>query len=437
MLLRRLLGTWIVTTAALAADTSQVTFYRDVLPVLQKRCQDCHRPGEIGPMPLVTYREARPWAKAIKEAVRLRKMPPWFADPSVGRFRNDPRLTTREIDLLSRWADTGAAEGAAKDGPRPREWVEGWNIKPEIVFELPKPYDVPAAGTVEYTYFIMPSGLTKDTWVQAGEFRPGNRSVLHHATVFFRAPGSSWLRNYPQGEYFVPSEQVARATARSPIMTTNAGASPYEERFLGYVPGRQAMVLPPGQARLIPAGSDIVIQFHYTTAGKVASDRSRFGLVVAKEPPRRRFYSTAVATDSFAIPPRAPNHVVQASMTLHADSELTGFYPNMHLRGKSMEYRAIYPDGGSELLLRVPRYDFNWQLVYELDQPKRLPRGTRIEVTGTFDNSPNNPHNPDPAAEVRWGDQSWEEMLAGFMQLTIDPALDILELLGRGPRAAR
>jgi hypothetical protein len=220
----------IVTTAALAADTSQVTFDRDVLPVLQKRCQDCHRPGEIGPMPLVTYREARPWAKAITEAVRLRKMPPWFADPSVGHFRNDPRLTTREIDMLSRSADTGAAEGDVKDGPRPREWVEDWNIKPEIVFELPKPYDVPAAGTIEYTYFIMPSGLPKDTWVPAGEFRPGNRSVLHHATVFFRAPGSSWLRNYPQGEYFVPSEQVARVTARSPIMTTNAGASPYEER---------------------------------------------------------------------------------------------------------------------------------------------------------------------------------------------------------------
>jgi hypothetical protein len=239
------------------------------------------------------------------------------------------------------------------------------------------------------------------------------------------------------GEYFVPAEQTARANAPSPGATTNAGASLYEERFLGYVPGRQAMVLPLGQARLIPAGSDVVLQFHYTTSGKLATDRSSFGLVFAKQPPARRYFTTAVFNDRFAIPAGADNHVVQASMTLHKDAELTGFYPHMHLRGKSMEYRAVYPDGKSELLMRVPRYDFNWQLVYELAEPKRLPRGTRIEVTGSFDNSPNNRHNPDPKATVRWGDQSWEEMLAGFVLLTVDPATDLYELVGAPKPAAR
>jgi hypothetical protein len=358
-------------------------------------------------------------------------MPPWFADPAVGHFANDRSLSTQEIEVLSRWAMNRSPEGDVKDAPPPREWVEGWNIgKPDFVVKLPKAFDVPATGTIEYTYFILPSGLTRDTWVQAAEFRPGNRSVLHHATVFFRSPDSPWLRKYPMGEYFVPAEQTARAGARSPAATTNAGASLLEERFVGYVPGRQAMVLPPGQARLIPAGSDIVVQFHYTTNGRAATDRSSFGLVFAKEPPKRRFFSAAVASDRIVIPPGAGNHVEKASMTLQKDAELAGFYPHMHLRGKWMEYRAFYPDGRTELLLRVPRYDFNWQLVYDLAQPKPLPRGTRIEVTGAFDNSPNNPHNPDATSTVRWGDQSWEEMLAGFIQVTVDPRTDLYDLFG-------
>ena len=285
--------------------------------------------GEVGPMPLLTYKDTRPWATAIREAVRLRKMPPWFADRSVGHFRNDRSLSQQDIDILSQWSDNKGPEGKVKDAPPPREWVEGWNIgKPDIVVQLPKAYDIPAKGTVEYTYFILPSGFTKDTWVQAGEFRPGNRSVLHHATVFFRDPDSRWLRKYPAGEYFVPAEQIARANAPSSGATTNAGASLLEERFLGYVPGRQAMVLPPGQARLIPAGSDIVVQFHYTTNGRPATDRSSFGLVIAKESPTRRFYTTAVANDKFIIPAGAADHVVQASMTLRGDAELTGFYPH-------------------------------------------------------------------------------------------------------------
>jgi len=421
---------WLL-VSALCACAADVTFYKDVLPILQNHCQECHRPGEVGPMPLLTYKDTRPWATAIREAVRLRKMPPWFADRSVGHFRNDRSLSQQDIDILSQWSDNKGPEGKVKDAPPPREWVEGWNIgKPDIVVQLPKAYDIPAKGTVEYTYFILASGFTKDTWVQAGEFRPGNRSVLHHATVFFRDPDSRWLRKYPAGEYFVPAEQIARANAPSSGATTNAGASLLEERFLGYVPGRQAMVLPPGQARLIPAGSDIVVQFHYTTNGRPATDRSSFGLVIAKEAPTRRFYTTAVANDKFIIPAGAADHVVQASMTLRGDAELTGFYPHMHLRGKWMEYRAFYPGGRSELLLRIPRYDFNWQLVYELSESKRLPRGTRIEVTGAFDNSPNNPYNPDAKATVRWGDQSWEEMLAGFIQITVDPATDVFELVG-------
>ncbi len=412
---------FLVAVSALAADRpAAVTYYRDVAPILQKRCQECHRPGEIGPMPLLSYRDARPWAKAIKEAVLTRKMPPWFADPRAGKFHNDGSLLPGEIQTLAAWADSGAAQGDPKDAPPPREFFEGWRIgKPELAIEMPEEYEVPASGTVEYTYVIIPSGFPEDRWIERAEIRPGNRAVMHHAAVWIRPRGSRWLQGYPTGKAFVPVEQTRRDPARL-MASTFAGVTSLDDQLVGYAPGRPAAVMASGQASLVPAGADFVFQLHYTPNGKPARDRTRLGLVFAKRPPVERVFRGGVSNDAFVIPPGAANHQVSSSITLQADCKLISMRPHMHLRGKSMEFQAIYPTGEKEALLRVPRYDFNWQFDYILENPKPLPKGTRIEVVGVFDNSANNPANPDPSAEVRWGDQTWEEMMTGQFAIAID-----------------
>lgn len=402
------------------AQELTVTFYKDVFPIFQKNCVGCHRPGEIGPMPLRTYNEVRPWAKAIKQAVILRRMPPWFADRTVGNFRNDPSLSQKEIETLAAWADAGAVEGDPMDAPEPRVFVEGWNIgNPDFVVEMPKAYEIPTSGTIEYTYVIVPTGFQEDRWITGAEYRPENRSVVHHATVWARPPESRWLRQYPKGEFFVPQEQIRTAATPRPAATTNAGASPLESRIAGYVPGRPERNLPPGYGMLIPAGSDIVFQLHYTPDGKAAVDRSRVGFVFAKNPPQKRVLSFSAINDAFIIPPGAANHAVSGSGVLGVDVELMEVSPHMHLRGRSMTLSAVYPANEREELLRVPNYDFNWQLLYQLNEAKKLPKGTVLIADGAFDNSPNNPHNPDPKAEVRWGDQSWDEMMAGFFVVAV------------------
>lgn len=398
------------------AAAPPATFYKDVLPVLQKNCQECHRPGEAAPMSFLSYAETRPWAKAIRQAVLSKKMPPWFADPHVGKFTNERSLSTAERDMLVAWADSGATAGDPKDGPAPRTFTTGWTIgTPDVVFDMPETYSVPDSGTIEYTYFIVPTGFTANKWVQMAEARPGNRTVVHHIIAYVRTPESKWMRSYPVGKAFVPNRKG-----------DHEGPS---EFLTGYAPGAPPESLRPGQAKLIPAGSDIVFQMHYTAAGKAATDRSKVGLVFAKETPAQRVTTLSVANGKFAIPPGADNHRVDASMTLQADSEMIALLPHMHLRGKSFEMRAIYPTGETEALLRVPRYDFNWQLWYQLPLAKKLPKGTRIEATAWFDNSANNKANPDPTKEVHWGDQSWEEMMIGFFNVAIPADQDPAELL--------
>lgn len=423
-------------SAGLAAAQSSVTFqrdsvtfHRDVVGILQERCQSCHRPGEIAPMPLRTYHEARPWARAIKQAVVSRKMPPWHADRAVGAFHNDPSLSQEEIDTLAAWVDSGAAEGDPKDAPPARTFVEGWNIPaPDLIVEMPGSYEVPASGTIEYTYIVVPIGFKEDRWVTGAEYRPGNRAAVHHATVFVRTPESQWLRRYPIGEFFVPQEQIRTATTPRPAATTNAGAGPLDTRIAGYVPGRPERVLPDGYGMLIPAGSDVVFQLHYTASGTAATDRSRVGFVFAKSPPQKRVLSVVAINDGFVIPPGAAEYPVSGSGVLGTDAELIELSPHMHLRGKSMNLFAVYPTGERDELLRVPKYDFNWQLLYQLREPKRLPKGTVLRADGAFDNSTNNRYNPDPKAEVRWGDQSWEEMMAGFFVVAVPATTDVRSL---------
>lgn len=424
--MRTCLAIFALGAVALAADvsTGSVTFNKDVLPVLQKNCQTCHRPGEIAPMPFLTYEGTRPWARAIKAAVVSKKMPPWFADPKYGHFANDRSLSQAEINTLAIWADAGAPEGDAKDKPAPVQWMEGWNIpKPDLVVNMPVEIEVPAKGTVEYTYMIVPTGFTEDKWVQEIEVRPGNAAVVHHANVYIRRPGSPWLRKYPVGVAFVPDEQKESSSAGAPLLDENVG---------GFTPGKQTVILRPGQAKLIPKSSDIVFQMHYTANGSSGKDRSKVGFVFAKQTPEKRVARIFAANTKFVIPPGAADHRVEASTTLQENTELVSLKPHMHSRGKWMEFRAVYPTGEKEVLLSVPKYDFNWQLEFILDKPKTLPKGTKLEVSAGFDNSPNNRHNPDPKKEVRWGDQTWEEMMIGYFEVGFTPKLDLPDVMGRG-----
>ncbi len=392
-----------------ASALARVTFHKDVLPVLQKRCQTCHRPGEAAPMSFLSYGETRPWAKAIRAAVLAKKMPPWFADPHAGKFANDRSLSAREIQTLAAWAEGGAVEGDSQSAPPPVEFVEGWAIgKPDLVISMPDDYAVPAAGTIEYQYVILPTGLTEDKWVRLAEARPGNRAVTHHIIAFVRDPSSNWHRDQTPGVPFVPKSRKQ-----------SEGGGTLGELIAGYAPGHQPLTLKPGQAKLLKAGSDLVFQMHYTSNGKAATDRSSVGLVFAAEPPKERVFTANALNTKFSSPAGAAAHRVDAQMTLQEDAQLVTLMPHMHLRGKDFEYRAVYPTGETETLLRVPKWDFNWQVVYYLDAPKTLPKGTRIECTAHFDNSSNNPANPDAGKEVKWGDQSWEEMMIGWFDLAV------------------
>ncbi len=407
----------LVISFGLAASVPTPTFHKDVLPILQRECQSCHRPGEAAPMSLLTYEQVRPWAKAIKQSTATGKMPPWFAEAGIGRFHNERRLSAADKQTLAAWADGGAPAGDRSAAPPAKAFAEGWSIvKPDLVMEMPQAVEVPAAGTVEYTYMILPTGFTEDRWVEQAEVRPGNRAVTHHVIAFLRPPGSKWFAGREKGVAFVPRKGENQGE----------GAA---ELLVGYAPGLPASVLPKGQAKLIPAGSDIVLQLHYTANGKETTDRSRLGLVFAKDEPAQRVMTLAAINGKFVIPPGADNHRVESSLALYSETRLVSMMPHMHLRGKAFEYRAVYPTGETETLLRVPRYDFNWQLYYYVEGEKVLPKGTRIECTATFDNSANNPSNPDPKAEVRWGDQSWEEMMIGWFDVAFDRKLSPAKIL--------
>ena len=376
----------VVAVSAHAGDTAP-TFHRDIEPIFQARCQSCHRPGEVAPMSLLTYADARPWAKAIRVALLEGKMPPWSPDPKYGKFRNDLSLAPGEKESIVAWVDAGAKEGKPGDAPPRKAFTEGWQIpKPDAVFEMPEPFDVPATGAVEYQFIRVPTNFTEDKWVQMVEVRPGNPGVVHHAIVMMDDP-----------------EYRGR-----------------EEYLGGYAPGMMAQIWKPGQARLVRAGSVLTFQMHYATNGKPAQDRTKIGLVFAKQPVTQRIMGSMSVPPGLTIPPGAANYRVDGIATIQQDSELVSMRAHMHLRGKSFQMRAVYPNGESEILLDIPKFDFNWQPYYYLETPKPLPRGTRIEATGIFDNSANNPFNPDPTAMVTWGPQTWDEMMIGWFDIAVD-----------------
>ncbi len=393
---------------------SPPNFYRDVLPILQTRCQQCHRPAEVAPMPLLTYRQVRPWAKAIREAVVLRKMPPWFAQPGFGPFSNDRSLSQHEIETVARWVDSGAPEGNPHDAPPAPHWVGGWNIHtPDLILQMPHPFPIPATGDVDYQYIVIPTGFTEDKWVEMAELRPSNRAIVHHAVVYIREPGSSWLPEAKPGIPYVPPGDTPRERLINGWTTSDI--------LLVYSPGSLAENWGPAMGKLIKAGSDLVLQFHYTPNGHATSDQSQLGLVFHRATPKQRVITLQLGNDRFVIPPGDPHYRVAAWGTMPNDTELLSFFPHMHLRGASFEYNIIDPDGGRRTLLRVAPYNFHWQLSYRLAQPLPVKAGTKLECVAYFDNSRNNPNNPDPEEAVRFGPQSYEEMMIGFFDIAVPP----------------
>jgi hypothetical protein len=399
-------------TAQDSSKARNVTFNRDVLPILQKNCQVCHRPGEIAPMSFLTYQDARPWAKSMKEAVISKKMPPWFADANYGHFKNDRRLSDAEVRTITDWVDSGSIEGDAKDKPAPVKFEDGWNIKPDMIIEMPKDFNVPATGTIDYQNILVKVNFPEDVWVLAAEMRAGNRQVLHHGRVLVRRPGMEFMKDAIPGEaYKTGSLEMQKAGAPDTLGKFNPGLGPQDFNLFE-------------SAKFIPKGSDLVFNMHYTSVGKAMTDRSKVGLVFAKKAPKLRYFMHNGPTGSnLAIPPGAGNAEVVSEMTAQVDAQLVYMQPHMHLRGKDYELRAVFPSGKSEVLFKA-KWDFNWQIGYDLEKPIALPKGTRIIGVAHYDNSANNKFNPDPTKKVEWGDQNWEEMQNCFLGILIDPKID-------------
>jgi hypothetical protein len=418
-------STFLVAGAASSPQKPAPTFYKDILPLLQNHCQSCHRPGEVAPMPLVTYAQTRPLAPAIAKAVQSGIMPPWFADARFGHFSNDPSLTPQQISAVLAWVAGGAPVGDPHDAPAPPQWSEGWNIaKPDLVLPMPKPVSIPADGDVEYTYEIVPTHFAEDKWIQMAEVHPSSPQYVHHAVVYIRPPDSKWLQHAPIGTPFTAS------TLSDPQDRLEAHGTT-SDLLLVYAPGSSPDRWPDGMAKFVPAGSDLVFQIHYTTNGTPGNDQTDVGLVFAKSPPQQRVITLQLNDHAFIIPPGADDFRVEVQGTLPNDATLLSLFPHMHLRGKRFEYDIVKPDGPVEMLLRV-NYHFHWQLSYRLAEPRLLKAGTRLRAVAWYDNSRNNPHNPDPTATVTWGDQTYQEMMVGFFDVAVPASMDKEQFFIRG-----
>jgi peroxiredoxin len=371
-------------------QAGQVTYSKHIAPIFQSRCAECHHEGEIAPFSLTSYDEAIGWTDTIREVIEDGRMPPWHANPKYGKFSNDNRLPEADKQLVLDWIKNGAPQGDPKDLPKPVEFVKGWRIpKPDMVLTMPKPFAVPATGEVVYQFFVLDPGFKEDKWVKAAEVRPGCRAVVHHILCLVQSPDGS-----------------------------HAGRDFGNNWLAANAPGTRPVLLPDGMAKFVPAGSKLLFQIHYTPNGAPQLDQSSIALVFADPKSVKQHVKVeAVANERLAIPPHDDNYRVEASRIIEEDSMLLELMPHTHLRGKSFQYEAIYPDGKREILLDLPRYDFNWQNTYVLASPKRLPKGTELHCTAIYDNSTKNKSNPNPDEEVRWGDQTWEEMMIGYYDI--------------------
>ncbi len=420
------LGALIVAAASASAAT-----FADVRPILEKRCVGCHSRGEIGPMPLTNYAEVRPWAKAIRAAVVSRTMPPWHAAPGAAHaFLNDRSMPKAEIDAVVKWVDAGSPDGTESQA-RSHAIREpgGWRLgEPNLVLRVPG-VQIAKDGIMQYNFVIFPLHFDHDTWVRAAEWHIDQRGQVHHMNAFVREPGSSYLADFPKNQVFVPTvAERGKKRADEPVFARR-------QLLQGYEPGYAPMPWLPDGAKLIKAGSDIIFEMHFNPNGKEAVDYTELGLYFAKAAPAERVVAIDTLRDlDLAIPPGSANYLSNASMKLGSPARLLSIQPHMHVRGRSMEVRAIYPDGRRETLLSVPKYDFNWQTTYAIKDPPLLPAGTVLESVAGFDNSPNNKFNPDPKATVGWGDQTTSEMHIAFLELVVDAKANVEALLTAQPK---
>jgi hypothetical protein len=435
------------------APSAAPTFNKDVAPILYKSCTNCHRPGEIAPMSLLTYKDARPWAKSIGTNVSKGSMPPWHADPTHGEFLNDRRLSDADRDTIVKWVNAGAPEGDAKDLPAQPGYTSEWMIgQPDAVFSMQEDYPVPADGTVAYQYFTIPTNTTEDKWIQALEVRAGDPKVLHHVIVYAATPAppappagqqppapGAGAQGQASGQRPAPLFSFAEGTTNIPAGQTGGPPLPPEQRkepgpndrpaprrmgpaIGGFAPGQFVRVYQEGSAMKLPAGATLIFQMHYTPDGKATTDRTRIGVKYAKSKPQTEVRFASLVNGGLHIPAGAADHRVDAEMTINQDVTLWSMIPHTHVRGKKWIYDVTYPDGRNETILSVPKYDFNWQTDYVFKQPLRLPKGSKLHATAWYDNSAANKSNPDPSKDVWWGDQTWEEMMYTGLTFSIDAA---------------
>jgi hypothetical protein len=413
------------------APERQATFSHDVAPILYAHCVACHRPGEVAPMSLLDYKSARPWAKAMRQAVLTRKMPPWLADPHYGAFSNDARLSDADIETIRKWADAGAPEGDPRTLPPQPKFVEGWQLgQPDIVIDIGETYHL-KPGIDSYEHFIVPSNLTEGVWIRAAELRPGNRRVVHHGHLNIvhdaKQAGPTTIESmHTLNDYLEHDGKLTRISMNAPVLDDSCRADapdlPYihgaqEGALASYLPGRSADVFAPNTAKWLEPGTKFEFVIHYAPTGKEGeTDRTSVGLYLAKGKPEQVLRRMDLRNFFFLIPPGAPNHEVKRCYTFERDKVLLSITPHMHGRGKDARYDLKRPDGRTETLLYVPRYDFNWQLVYRLKQPLYVEKGSVLTVTAHYDNSANNPMNPDPSKAIRWGDKTEEEMMTSWIE---------------------
>ena len=447
---------------------SEVTYSKQIARIFQDRCVECHRPGQIGPFALENYEEAVGWAEMIEEVVRDQRMPPWHPDPKYGHFSNDMSLSDQEKQLIYEWVAKGAPEGDPKDLPAPKQYAGSWLMPggPDVVFKMTEvPVDIPAEGTVEYRYYVVDTGFTEDKWVKVAECMPDNRGVVHHMIVFLKPPGGGLFGNRgsdSEAKKDVDAKKDETKTGDADSEKTadagregrrrggrggrgEAGGQASFGQLCGFAPGTRPNVLPDHMAKLIPAGYQLVFQMHYPPNGSPQKDCSSVGIKFADPAKVTHRVATANAMNgTFVIPANDSNFQVESERTYGRDVLMLSVFPHMHLRGKDFHYELLYPDGRKETIMNMPRYDFNWQTSYIFSEPLKLPQGTKLHCTAHFDNSADNPANPDPTKPVRWGDQTWEEMMIGWFDIAVPKDWDIRDVLppqtrgsrGEGERAA-
>lgn len=402
---------WSAAGAAQADDAptgaaESVTYSKHIAPILNRNCAECHRPDQAGPMSLMNYKEVRPWAKSIRKAVESRAMPPWFAsEADAGKFKEERGLTSDEIALISRWVDDGAPQGDPADMPEPAVFDDsGWAFgTPDHIFKMVEPFHVNDDIVDYYHHTTIPAGFAEDRWVKAVEIKPDSRSTVHHILVFTMPRGSD---------------------------PTNVEAN--MDLLAGYGPGTNADVFEPGFGKKIPAGHDIVFQVHYhkeAGPGTAVDDQSSMGLLFAEGPVEHPVTTAWILNPKIDLAPGNENYELKSTFRFIDSGKILSLTPHMHLRGKSAQFVAEYPDGRKEVLLNVPKYDFNWQVMYHLKKPIEVPRGTKVHFLAQYDNSTNNPYNPDPAAHVSWGDASTDEMMIGYMNYIYDRKKDFQRII--------